>query len=373
MNNRSLNYFLFVLLLGITIPLDLLWGQSEMIFSGPKIAKAVQGTVALPNEEGQFWMAYDISPYTDLYPNVPQPQQTILNWLLFDTGEKFWFEPPVSSLNATRDRLYVYHHEKVQQYVSNVLDRFVDQANKKETFSIRILTVSSPEWRVRLADYLLPYPVKSKEVQGWLLSKENVVPVIAELARRADCVELNATRNSVANTETFGWVYAAPVRQFVRDARVAPNTLEGYAADTGGVDEGYRFEITPLLSTDGMLLEILFRCESTVVEKMHSYNLRVPVPNAPRSQMSIELPQILHCERKEKVSFPKDQVLLLDLGMIPLVPSGATVQAKGLVSSITRRVMGESIYQNVLIFIQSETTPTSIAIPPMQTGQTPTP
>ena len=360
-----------ILLTLLLFPVGVFAQTTEAPFIGPKTVKATRGLSALPAESGQYWMTYDISPYTAFYPNVPKPQQTILNWILFDTGEKFWYSEPFAVLNASKDRLYVYHNDNVQRYVSNVLDRFLEQVQKKESFTIRILAVTSPEWKSRVAEYLVPYPVNTKDVQGWLLTRETVDGVIAELARRTDCIELNPGRNTVSSTETFGWVYAAPVRNYVRDVRVSSTTAAGYVADPGTVDEGYRFEIIPLLSTKGDQVEFLFRCESLVVEKMHSYGLKIPTVNAPRQMMNVELPQILRCERKDKISYPKDRVFLLDLGMIPLVASGTATDSKnsGFMGGVSRMISGETHFKNVLVFIQCQPTATTIAVPAMPSGQ----
>lgn len=344
---RTVIFISFLLFLQIPY----LFAQAKP-FSGPVHVPFEKGLSALPNKEGQIWISYDISSYTKAYPNVSNPQRTLLNWILLDTGSDFWHQEPFSVLTANRDRMYVYHTPQVQQYISNVLDRFMDPKKKDERFSIRILLVQTPDWRTRAAEWIRPWPVKSKDIQGWLLRKEVRDSFVAELAKRSDFIELNAARNQVPHGETYGWVLAGAPKKYVRDIQIAPGQPLGYIADAGSVDEGYRFEVTPLLSTDGGQVEVAFRCQSTVVEKMLSFHLKIPTSNAPRQQLAAELPQILNVERKEKVSFPKDLVFLVDMGMFPLLIENSPNQ-NSLMGSLSKMVSGKSIYYNVLVLIEN--------------------
>ncbi|MDO5579537.1 MAG: hypothetical protein Q4G69_00230 [Planctomycetia bacterium] len=339
------------ILLFLQIPF--LFAQANKPFTGPVHLPFEKGLSVLPNKEGQIWISYDISSYTKNYPNVSNPQRTLLNWILLDTGPDFWHQEPFSVLTADRNRLYVYHTPQVQQYVSNVLDRFMDPKKKNEFFSIRILLVQTPDWRTRAAEWIRPWPVKSKDIQGWLLRKEIRNTFVAELAKRSDFLELNTAKNQVPHGETYGWVLAGAPKKFVRDIQIAADQPIGYIADSGSVDEGYRIEATPLLSTDGTQVEIAFRCQSTVVEKMLSFHLKIPTKNAPRQQLEAELPQILNIERKEKISFPKDLVFLFDLGMIPLLIENPQNQ-NTLMGNLSKMVSGKSIYYNVLVLIEAK-------------------
>ena len=332
---------------------------SQEAFTGPKIAAATKGLSALPNDAGQYWMVYDISPYTKLYPSLTAPQKAITSWILYDTGEDFWHGEPFGVFSADKEKISVYHNEKVQQYVSNVLDRFLDPAKKGELFSVIIVVVDSPDWRTRGAEWVRPYPVNTKGISGWTLDAAGYKSLVQSLSKRSDYVELNASRNIVPNTETFGWVLPSPTRNYVRDIQISAGTSSGYVADSTAIDEGYRIEITPLLSTNGDLIEFLFTCDSTAVEKMYPVSLKVPTSAAPRQQLTAEVPQIARYELKDKISFPKNQIFLLDLGMVPILLG--TSNDAGLVGSIAKTFGGKSTYKNVLVFIQSAGTQSAVS------------
>lgn len=348
-------------------------------FSGPKIATAKRGLSSLPSDAGQFWMDYDLTPYTNLYPSLEAPQQTILDWILFDTQESFWHGEPFGVLSATRGHLYVYHCEKVQRYVANVLDRFLDETKRNELVSVRIILVETPDWRTKAEEYLRPYPVKQKGISGWTIDPANYQSVAAALAKRSDFLELNSSRNLIPNAETFGWVLPSPARNYVRDIQLSAGSPQGYVTDTTAVDEGYRIEITPLLSTNGDLVEFLFTCRAAAVEKMLTVPLKVPTSSSPRQQLDAAVPQIAARELKDKISFPKSQVFLLDLGMIPIQP-GENVSSGGLTASLSKTFGGKSVYRNVLLFLrsagssdtagatQNETAPTAGTLTPVGTG-----
>lgn len=324
---------------------------SQEPFTGPSIAQATRGLDALPAESGQFWMVYDITPYTKLYPTLTAPQRAITSWILHDTGEDFWHGEPFGVFSADKEKIVVYHGEKVQRYISNVLDRFMDPSKKNELFSVTIVVVDSPDWRTRGAEWIHPYPVHTKGISGWTLDAAGYQALRQSLAKRSDFLELNAERNVVPNTETFGWVLPSPARSYIRDIQVSQSAPSGYVADSAAIDEGYRMEITPLLSTTGDLIEFLFFCDSTAVEKMYPFSLKVPTAAAPRQQLTAETPQIAHRTLKDKISFPKNQVFLLDLGMIPIMTEKQS--EPGLVDSIAKTFGGKSNYKNVLVFIQS--------------------
>ena len=63
--------------------------------SGLKITK---GAGVLPNEHGQVWREYDISPYTQRVRDVDKPEQAVIDWILRETGTEVWFAEPLGIL-----------------------------------------------------------------------------------------------------------------------------------------------------------------------------------------------------------------------------------------------------------------------------------
>src|SRR5262245_14968406 len=48
--------------------------------------KVSKGQGVLPNDHGQIWREYDISPYTLRVRDVARPEQAIVDWILRETG-----------------------------------------------------------------------------------------------------------------------------------------------------------------------------------------------------------------------------------------------------------------------------------------------
>ena len=341
-----------ILTLSVSVILFLIMPRSpaQESFEGPKHTTARQGAASLPSEAGQIYVDYDLTPYTSQYPNLQHPEQTILSWIMADTGESFWFGEPFGFLSADSSHLRVYHTVKVQQYISNVLDRFMDPEKKKQQFTVKIVSVDSPDWRTKGADWIRPYPAKAEGVSCWTLDNTGYTSLMQFLSRRSDFEELNQARNIVPNAETFGWVFPAPKREYSRDIQVAASNPNGFVTDKTSIDEGYRIEVTPLLSTNGDLIEFMISCNSTVVEKMHSFALRIPTSQSPRQQLNGETPQIATREVEEKISFPRDRILLIDLGLVP-IPEKTNGQEPGLGDSLSKIMGGKSLWRDLLVFV----------------------
>lgn len=323
-------------------------------FTGPKHTRFSYELDSLPAQDGQFWVVYDISPYTEHLSHLDEPQTPIVNWILFDSGKDFWSKEPFCILSASRERLYVYHNSNVQQYVSNVVDRFVDPTKKNYFFSIKVLAIKSPEWRVRFASLLSPTNVLLKgngsDIQGWLVEREDITRIVSEIQRRSDYRQLSDEKDSVPNGETYGWGWALPKRTFSRDYRLDPKSSTGYVADITAVDEGVKIETTPLLSTTGETLELYFHYSSTVVEKMKTFSMRIPTPSAPKQQLNVERPEILSCDFSGKIAIPRSKAAIIDLGMVPL-PQKTNDSSEGLANNVSNFIFSKTIFYDVLIII----------------------
>ncbi len=325
---------------------------------GPKNTRYSYELAKLPSQDGQFWVVYDILPYAERFASLNEPQNSIVNWILFDSGESFWRKEPFCVLSATRERLYVYHNSNVQRYVSNIVDRFLDPTKHNASFSINIVALQAPEWRLRVTQYLTSTAVTIKgngvDVQGWLVSNDDIAKVMSEVAKRSDYISINEKQSLVPNGATFGWASTSPRKTFSRDYQLDSSFATGYAADVSSVDEGYSIEATPLLSTTGDSLEVGFQYNSTVVEKMKSFSMHVPTPSAPRQQLEIQRPEIVSCDIRGRISIPRSKSAIIDLGMVPLAlnKKGNGESNGGLMGSVSN-MFSKSAFYDVLLIINT--------------------
>lgn len=323
-------------------------------FTGTKTTRFSLNPGEPPTDAGQFWVEYDLIPYTERFPNVEQPQTAIVDWIMFDAPADFWQNEPFAAFSASTKTIRAYHNINVQRYLANVVDRFIDPKKRDAAFTIKVVALQSPDWRVRVASFLTPTPVQivgaGVDAQGWLVEKNNAAKVLGEIEKRSDYIVLNSLKNVVPNGEKFGWSTQAPKRQYVKDVRPDETAVGGYVKDYGTVDEGFRFEATPLVSTNGEAVEILFRYDATVVEKTKLFNLRVPTSTAPRQQFEVERPAIVSCDVKGKIGLQRSKTAIVDLGLAPMTPPNKN-ERTGVVGAITKFVAPQSAFYNVLIII----------------------
>jgi hypothetical protein len=286
------------------------------------IARVTSGNGTLPQDHGQLWREYDISPYTMRITTTKRPEQAIVDWILRETGYEAWHSDTVTVLNANRNSLRVYHTAEVQKSVADIVDRFVNPAAQAHAFGLRVVTIGNPNWRETALRILRPIPVQSQGVQAWLLNKEDAAMLLAQLSKRNDFREYTSQQTGVYNAQTLPLAAARP-RPYAKGIVFRPGTPLGFEIETGQVDEGYSLEFSPLLSLDGATIDAVVKCQITQVEKMIPVLIDVPTP-AQAQRQKIDVPQITSSDLHERFRWPVDQVLLVSRGVVATpVPKAA--------------------------------------------------
>ncbi len=291
-------------------------GARPAIPGQPLFARVSPGSGTLPNTHGQVWREYDISPYTQQITNTRRPEQAIVDWILRETGYEMWHSEPLGILSATPQVLRVYHTPQVQAVVAEVVDRFLNPEAQSHGFSLRIITLDSPNWRVRAQRLLQSVPAQTPGVQAWLLEKEAAALLLADLRRRTDYREHNSPHLLVPSGQS-AVVSAFRSRNYIRNVVLRPEVWPGYEPETALLDEGFSLEFSPLLSVDGRMADAVLRCHIDQVEKFEPVMLDVPTPIAPRQRTKIEVPQWCQLRFHERFRWPVEQVLLVGLGVVP--------------------------------------------------------
>ncbi len=316
----------------------------------PRIAKVSAGKGALPNEQGQLWREYDITPYTLRVASTNRPEQAIVDWVLRETGYEVWHGEPLAILSADRRTLYVYHTPAMQEIVAGIVDRFVSNEADSNSFSLRVATVNSPNWRIRARQMLQPLEVQTPGVQAWLLEREAAATLVADLRRRTDFRELSSPQRMVNNGQS-SVISATRGTNYVRDARLTGNAWPGYQSETAVIDEGFSLEFTPLVSVDRSSIDAVLKCQIDQVEKMVPVMLDVPTPVAPRQRAKIEVPQLAQFQFHERFQWPANKVLLVGLGMVPH-PSPSEGRPIGL--GLPLGLSPEGNRADLLVFIETK-------------------
>ena len=314
------------------------------------IARVSTGSGALPNEHGQLYREYDISPYTLRVTSTNRPEQAIVDWILRETGYEVWHSEALAILSATPRRLRVYHTPQVQAVVADIVDRFVNSEAETQALNLRVASVDSPSWRVRVQRLLLPVQVQTPGVQAWLIEKEAAAILVADLRRRSDFREHSSPYLLVNNGQSTV-VAATRGRNYIRNVRLRPEAWPGFEPQSAVFDEGFTLEFSPLLSVDGRLIDAAIKCEINQVEKLIPVMLDVPTTAAPRQRTKLEVPQIAHFRFHERFRWPVEQVLLIATGVVPSpVPS----DVKPMIPGVPLPVGNSPARSEVLVFVEGK-------------------
>ncbi len=269
----------------------------------------------LPRTAGQEHRVYDLRPYTGYLTKHDRPEQAIIDWVLRETGSDVWFTEPFGFMNADRDTLSVYHTNEMHQVVAGVVDRFVAGEKEPQVLHLRVMTVGNPNWRSRAHTMMQHVTVDSPGVQAWLLSKENAALVLNMLRQRSDTRQVQDLNLITYNGQTEK-LASTRGRNYVRNVRPAPAGWPPYEPETGEVQEGYRLSISPLLTTDGQVIDCVIKAEIDQVDRLNPVELELPLPNNQVHRAKIDVPQVVSWRLHERFRWPSDMVLLLSCGVV---------------------------------------------------------
>jgi len=289
----------------------------------------------LPNDAGQVWREYDISPYTKNIQSVQKPQQAVLDWVLRETGTEMWFNEPLGILHGTKDRLIVYHTPEIQAEVKAITDRFVRTRGQEQNFNIDLLTVGNPNWRSNAYPLLQTIDVQTPGVEAWMMSKENAAILIGQLRQRSDFKQHSGGEVKSHDGQTFVLEKTKPV-PFVRSLRWLPGQIPAYEPLMTTINEGYTLSISSLSLLDNRAIEVAVKCDVDQVEILTP--IKIPVTGVGNlvQTADINVPELISWRLHERFRWPSDQVLLLSCGVVA-DPQPETSGGTGVFGFGTRR------------------------------------
>lgn len=280
-----------------------------------RITTVTRGMQQLPNEDGQVWRTYDISPYTYSVQTNTRPEQAVIDWILKETGTELWFSQPMGILNASRDKLHVYHTPAIQNRVKPIVDRFVQARGKPLVVGLRLMTIASPDWRSTAFSMMQPVPSNSPGVEAWLMTKENAAILGGMLRNRADYQEQGNNDLIVADGQQYSLSRTRPVN-FTRSLRLVNDAYPRYEAVVDRVDEGYTVDLSVLSSLDGRSIEAIVGCDINQIEKMQPVQVDLPTASGQTQPFQLQIPQMVSWNVRERFRWPSDMVLVLSCGVV---------------------------------------------------------
>ncbi len=342
------------------------------IGAAPTRARVTKGSGALPNDQGQVWREYDITPYTSRVTSTNRPEQTIVDWILRETGYETWHSDPVGLLSANRNTLRVYHTPEIQAVAADIVDRFVNTQADAYAFSLRVATVVNPNWRAKALPMMTPIPVQTPGIQGWLLAKEDAQYLLSELARRTDYREFNSPQQLISNGQSIVLSTMRP-RQYVKGAIATQTQWPGYQPEMGTLEEGFSLEFSPLMALDLASADAIVKLRLNQIEEMVPVKLDLPTVVAPNQRVEVEVPQMTMANMHERFHWPMEHVLLLSMGV---VATPAPTKDNPLTDTINSALpmFKDPPRADALLFIESrgQVTPAHTAAIPERTATAPT-
>jgi len=274
------------------------------------------GRMELPTANGQLWVEYDIRPYTQNLKNVERPQQVIIDWIIRETGTDVWFNEPMGILNADRSTLRVYHNADMQKKVAQVYEKFVNGLTEPQVYGLRLITVGNPNWRTKLTGLMRSVPVETPGVQAWLMPKENAAIFMAQLRTRIDVREVQSADISMVNgqSQTLEQLRS---RNYLREYQSNKTSAwPPYTPVSDEIQEGYKLQVSPLMSLDGRTVDLMLKCEIDQVERLNNVAIDLQIPMSQPQSVQIDVPQVVSWRLHERFRWPSDQVLLLSCGVV---------------------------------------------------------
>jgi hypothetical protein len=184
-----------------------------------------------------------------------------------------------------------------------------------QVVGLRLMTISSPDWRRMALTIMKPVPIDSPGIEAWLMSKENAAMLAGQLRNRADYQE-HANGDLVLNDgQKYVLARTRPI-EFIRSLSWVNQGAGYYQPLTDRIDEGYTIDFSALGSLDGQTIEAIIGCKIDQIERLQPVTVQVPSPAGVSQNAELQVPQMVSWRLNERFRWPSDQVLVLGCGVV---------------------------------------------------------
>ncbi len=299
----------------------------------------------LSKTDGQIWREYNIRSFTQRVRDQGKPEQAIIDWILRETGTSTWFGETMSLLSANSDVVRVYHTPEVQETVNEVIERFLSTRPEANEVGVRLVSVGSPDWRVKALPILKPVQAQTPGIEAWILSRENAALLQHELNQRPDYREFSSPNLTIYSGQTHTINNTRP-RMFNSGTNNAQNVQFGVAG-LSQVDEGFSLQISPLVGIDGKSIEAVIKCQVEQIEGFTPLSVNQVDQFGTYRRSEVKVPQVSSWQLHERFRWPTNEVLLISRGLVAS-PGPASK------NSIRRFLGGAAPKAEALLFLESK-------------------
>lgn len=303
------------------------------------------GITSISEDYGQVWSEYDITPYTSRITTLDHPEYAVLDWILLDTGFQAWHGEVPAVLNVGKQRVRVYHTPEMTARVKEIIARFLKVDPQQHLFRVEVVTVGTPNWRMRIPAGVQPIPSLCSGSQAWVVSPEDLRSLVQVLESVSGYTRHTVnSANAVVNGQSL-LLQLGRERTYMRDVYTRPGRGVGPEPDNVSFSDGFAVEIMPLLTLDSSKadVQVKFQCEH--LERFIPLQIRPHGAVGKVPSVKIEVPQIAQTRFRERYVWKVDKTLVVSLGLTPLLtPSAAT--------STLPQIVNPSQRVETLIFIE---------------------
>ncbi len=286
---------------------------------------------------GQVWRTYDISRYTSRIENTSRPELPVLDWILLETGFEIWHADVPAVLTVTGTEVRVFHTPEVQRKVAEVVLRFTNVAPHEHMFQVRIFSVTSPLWRQKVSGELTPIPSFSVGSQAWTVAPENLKNVVSMFESQSGFSLHSSQAQRIANGQPHVISLSRP-RTYMRNFYAREGSTQGPEPENVTLDDGFIFEIMPLLTVNGAAVDAQLKCQIDHLDRFLPMVITPAGGVARRDDQKIAVPMVGQYRFRERYQWNSEKALLVSLGLVPMpVPTGTESRAGiGLMNSTQR-------------------------------------
>ncbi|MBQ6108868.1 MAG: hypothetical protein IJK97_11720 [Thermoguttaceae bacterium] len=274
--------------------------------------------VNIPDSYGQVWKQYDISAYTSRFPQMSRPESAVADWILMETGFEAWHSEIPAMLNVTKNSVNVYHVPQIQVQVESVIQRFVNVDPNIFQFRVHIFTVTTPYWRQKIGNHLIPVPSFSMGSQAWMVPPENAQPLQEILKSAAGFVNHGMEEKVVPNGQRME-INLVRTRRYTRNF-ASPSYGKTPKPEEVLLDDGFSFELMPLVTMDGGLVDAQIKFQVNHLDRLLPMNI-TPAGEVTRNTERIEVPQVGQFRFRERYRWNTENALLVSVGLTPPLTS----------------------------------------------------
>lgn len=271
---------------------------------------------ALPDQPGNVFKSFDITPYTKLRHTTANPEKAILNWILRGTGQATWFGERIASLSATPNDLRVYHDAKVVRQIQELLGRFINANADVIALNIQVVTTTDPRWRYTVFSRLKPLATGAAGQQVWTTKLADSARATANMELDSGFRRLHQQRYEIINGQNQN-IRIVNNRNYAAEIRRDGPAGSGAQLGVKTIEEGVTIQASPLLQFDDDAVELFLSIKAISLKNTLRTRVIAPQSVGP-GETSIEIPETIESRLETTINpWNIGETLIISMGVLP--------------------------------------------------------